>query len=220
MAVLSAMVMAGVYKTVQAQTEVETDPMTEAEMQAEDACSAASSGLPSSDDEGIEFSAEQNEEFDGINAAAIERIERIQENAVNVVDHSYPVWVTFRAGKRSDELDDAISARLEPFYIAPPEEKTAILNELAKEFSQYAEFALQTKLLYTPEQEATLIAIGQEWDAQQFAMLTPEQQAQFQENRKIIDRMEEACELPAFEMVERYSGGDPIVFPTDTQINY
>lgn len=85
-------------------------------------------------------------------------------------------------------------------------ERSAVLNE---EFGQYAVFGPGTKVIYTAEQEAAFKAYDQDAKTNFFTLLTSEQQRRFQDNKRIVSRIHEACGIPEYNPTETRYGFDP-----------
>ncbi len=221
-AALSAVVSVGVQQTAQAQnvSEADTEVPTAAEIEAEKVCLAAypqdqvfEGGRAFFDEmQGITLSPEQNEELDRLSAATTERANRIQENAVRVLDPNSIVDFVPLTGSIVDmpvEIATPIYQRisfLEQETSMDAFEQTAVLTE---EFGQYAKFGSGSKLIYTPEQMAELSENQQDIDDNFFSILTPEQQQKLKENQIIYSRINAACGIPENDATIARYGFDP-----------
>jgi hypothetical protein len=200
MATLSVVGSSSIPKAAQAQNDVETQVLSEAEEIDEQACLAAypqdqvfEDGSAFFDDgQGIEFSAEQLATLDRTGAVIEQRLHSIEDSA-ELDDSTAVLSVAYKEGV-TDEMLQAIDLAILEADDATntASEQAAMLNQNV-EFSQYAEFSAMGSPIYTPEQEAARIQVLRDRNANFLSILTPEQQQQYQKNMEIRKRINEAC---------------------------
>lgn len=144
----------------------------------------------------IDVSAAQIEEFEAVITAITPKLSRIDENA-EVTGPGDGLMFTPKVGiEITPEQMEAINAEAPAIYdmTDSPAELVALFNanETVSKYGRYSEIQ---GISYTPEQVAQRREIFQERDAQFFAILTPEQQQQFQNNTEAINRRNEAYRI-------------------------
>ena len=75
----------------------------------------------------------------------------------------------------------------------------AALNE---QYGQYGEFSAGKKIILTPEQKAEIKQLDEDFDARYVAVMTNEQQQQYQENLATEKRINEACGIVKYEVTQ------------------
>jgi hypothetical protein len=206
MAALSVVVGSSIPKTAQAQSRssIETQFQSKAEEIDEQACLAAypqdqvfEDGSAFFDDgQGIEFSADQLATLERTGAVIEQRLQSIEDSAERIVGSNAVLSIAYY--KEGLELTDEILQAVDLAILEADDatsttsEQAAMLNQNV-ESSQYAEFSATESLVYTPEQEARRIQVLRDRNANFLAILTPEQQQQYQKNIEIRKRLNEAC---------------------------
>jgi Spy/CpxP family protein refolding chaperone len=100
------------------------------------------------------------------------------------------------------EVIDAMSAALS--VTLTKESAPEVIAALNEEFAQYAEFGIGTTVRFTEAQKAEMEQFDAGTEAQSLAVLTPEQQQQYQENLATQSRIYEACGMIRVDDVEAF----------------
>ncbi len=187
MAALTATVGTAMQKTVQAQTS----PSVISEIN-DEACIA--SGFNSFYLlQGIDFSPAQLEEIYRISSESSDAYDRLMESYPKVEDLNSGPQFDIRPGSgMTSEMYDVMYARLTEIS-AITDSVTEQIDLLNEQFSQYGEFGLGTTLTLTSAQKAEIKETAEAFEAQSIAVMTPEQQQQYQENLETRSRINEVC---------------------------
>jgi hypothetical protein len=86
----------------------------------------------------------------------------------------------------------------------------AAINE---QFGQYGEFGVYQKVVFTPEIEAEMKALEEDFVARYIAVMTPEQQQQYQDNLATESRINEICGIVKYDRSNDESGVNDIYIP-------
>ncbi len=186
-AVLATTVGIAVQKTVQAQT----GPSVPAEIDDEACLASGFNTFYLLQD--IDFSPAQLEEIYRISSEASDAYDRLMESYPKVEDLSSGPQFDVRPGSGlTSEMYDAMYATLTEIS-ATTDSVTEQIGMLNEQFSQYGEFGLGTTLTLTSAQKAELKETAEAFEAQSIAVMTPEQQQQYQENLETESRINEVC---------------------------
>jgi hypothetical protein len=197
MALIATIVGSGISKTAQAQNLPQPLNFTEEEMaELAAACDRTTqeNSEPSPDGNGLFFDTlramnvtdQQRSAYSTLLDQADEKRAEIYENSVSVPN---PANIMFMwSGPIDPTVESAITAVLNQ---NPKIDELAALNQ---QFGQYGVFTTSYFHYYTPEQDAQLGQITDDFNAQFEALLTPEQQLQYRENLAAGERIRSACE--------------------------
>lgn len=141
----------------------------------------------------ISFSPAQLEEIYRISSEASDTYDRLIESYPKVEDPNSGPQFDVRPGvELTSEMYDAMYATLAEIS-AKTDSVTEQIDMLNEQFSQYGEFGIGTTLTLTPEQKAELKETVEAFKAQYIAVMTPEQQQQYQKNLETESRINEVC---------------------------
>ena len=204
MAVLPVTVGSSLLQTVRAQTEPVTIEEKMSQWRATDLkemkiCDRAFAteangsfeGNPFFDDfKGITFSTEQQSAYDALDAQAEAERGKIYQNALSIVNPT----ATLSFGWFGDmnlvpqDVQTAVQAALDE---GPKIDQKAALDQ---EFAQYGEFSGAYINYVSPEQQAQIDQITEDFYAQVQGLMTPEQLPQYRENLAARLRINEVCD--------------------------
>jgi hypothetical protein len=186
MAALSTAIGVAVQQTVQAQLTVEVPTDVD-----EEACIAA--GFYTFDlVQNIDLSPAQLEELYKVASAEADAFESLIDSFPKEKDFNSLQTVTKPGANISPDVMEAIDAASLALSMpgAATAETVAAFNE---EFGQYVEMLVGSTVIYTEAQKAEIQRLQDDFEAQSLAVLTPEQQQQYQENLETESRINEVC---------------------------
>lgn len=148
--------------------------------------------LPSFDDfKGLNLTDEQWSAYNVFDAQAATRRAEVYKNSVSMADPTATLSFVWSGDSESfpPEIQAAVQAALEK---NPKYDQKAALD---REFGQYGEFEGLYYTYITPEQDAQITQITEDYYMQAQGIMTPEQLPQYQKNLASRRRINEVCDV-------------------------
>ena len=144
------------------------------------------------DFKGLNLTDEQRSAYDALSAQADKKRAEAYQNTVSIVDPTATLsfgWSEWDLNLVPQDVQTAVQAALDK---SPKFDQKAALD---REFSQYGEFYGSYITYVTPEQEAQLAQVTEDFYTQFQNIMTPEQLPQYRENLAARRRINEVCDV-------------------------
>ena len=146
-------------------------------------------GNPFFDDfQGIILTEEQQSAYDALDAQTEARRGEVYQNALSILDPTAILSFSYNSNSVSEDVQTAVQAALNKNPTIDQKEA------LDREFAQYGEFSVSYIVYVSPDQDAQVAQITEDFYAQVKDIMTPEQLPQYRKNLESRLRINEVCD--------------------------